>query len=112
LFLLKPLDYALFVYLLRHAFLVVTDSGGIQEEAPSLGKPVLVMRDVTERPEAIEAGVARFVGTSRETIVSNVLELLENPTEYVRMAKPTNVYGDGRAAERIVAALRTIPLAS
>jgi UDP-N-acetylglucosamine 2-epimerase (non-hydrolysing) len=108
LFLIEPVDYVSLVYLLRHAFLVLTDSGGIQEEAPSIGKPVLVMRDVTERPEGIEAGVAKVVGTSRSTIVPNVIRLLENQMDYIRMAKATNVYGDGRAAERIVAALSTI----
>jgi len=108
LFLIEPVDYVSLVYLLRRAFLVLTDSGGIQEEAPSIGKPVLVMRDVTERPEGIEAGVARIVGTSRSTIVPNVLRLLEDQIDYTRMAKSTNVYGDGRAAERIVAALLTI----
>ncbi|MBI3601112.1 MAG: UDP-N-acetylglucosamine 2-epimerase (non-hydrolyzing) [Nitrospinae bacterium] len=105
LFLIEPLDYISLVYLLKRAFLVITDSGGIQEEAPSLGKPVLVMRDVTERPEAIEAGVARLVGTSRTTIVPQVFKLLNDPVEYKRMAKPTTVYGDGHAAERIVKAL-------
>ncbi len=110
--LIEPLDYISLVYLLTRAFLVVTDSGGIQEEAPALGKPVLVMREVTERPEGIGAGVARLVGTSRAMIVSNVLRLLDNSMEYTLMAKPTNVYGDGRTAERILAALRIIPLAS
>ncbi len=109
LFLIEPVDYASLVYLLMRAFLVLTDSGGIQEEAASIGKPVLVMREVTERPEGIEAGVARIVGTYRSTIVPNVLRLLEDQKEYGLMAKPTTVYGDGRAAERIVAALQTIP---
>jgi len=112
LFLIEPLDYTSLVYLLTRVFLVVTDSGGIQEEAPTLGKPVLVMREVTERPEAIEAGAARLVGTSRATIVSNVLRLLKDPKEYAQMARPINVYGDGRAAERIVASLRTISFGS
>ena len=106
LFLIEPLDYISFVYLLTKSFLVLTDSGGIQEEAPAIGKPVLIMRDVTERPEGIEAGVARLVGTSRKTIVSNILKLLEESGEYNQMAKPTTVYGDGKAAERIVTHLR------
>lgn len=106
--LIEPLDYEPFVYLLKHSHLVVTDSGGIQEEAPSLGKPVLVMRDVTERPEAIQAGTVRLVGADRQRIVANVSDLLENETHYSAMAGAHNPYGDGAACERIVAVLRTI----
>ena len=90
LFLIEPLDYISFIYLLTRSFFVLTDSGGIQEEAPAIGKPVLIMRDVTERPEGIEAGVSRLVGTSRKTIVSNILKLLEESGEYNQMAKPTS----------------------
>ena len=106
--LIEPLDYEPFVYLLKHCYLVVTDSGGLQEEAPSLGKPVLVMRDVTERPEAVEAGTVRLVGAHREQIVSNVSDLLDNVASYSAMACSHNPYGDGAACERIVATLRNI----
>jgi UDP-N-acetylglucosamine 2-epimerase (non-hydrolysing) len=99
--LLPPVDYLTFVELMRRAYLLVTDSGGIQEEAPALGKPVLVMRDHTERPEGVEAGTARLVGTSRERIVGAVEELLRDPAAYAAMAQAHNPYGDGRAAERI-----------
>lgn len=101
----EPLSYGELVGALRAAELVLTDSGGIQEEAPSLGKPVLVLRDVTERPEAIAAGVARLVGTSRETIVSAACELLADRRAYDQMARAANPYGDGRAAGRVVAAM-------
>ena len=100
--LIEPLDYAPFVHLLKKAAIVLTDSGGIQEEAPSLGKPVLVMREVTERPEAIEAGTAKLVGTSRGRIVSEVQRLLDDEDAYGNMATAVNPYGDGHAAERIV----------
>jgi len=106
--LIEPLDYEPFVYLLRHSHLVLTDSGGIQEEAPSLGKPVLVMRDVTERPEAVEAGTVTLVGANRERIVASVSELLENDATYKRMSRAHNPYGDGNACERIVDVLRGI----
>lgn len=99
--LINPLTYEPFVRLLKHATLVLTDSGGIQEEAPSLGKPVLVMRDVTERPEAVEAGTVRLVGADRARIVTSVSELLENPESYRAMSKAHNPYGDGLAACRI-----------
>lgn len=102
----SPLDYGPFVYLLKHSYIVLTDSGGIQEEAPSLGKPVLVMRDVTERPEAIEAGTVRLVGANREQIVANVTELLDDEVSYKAMARTYNPYGDGKACERIVSVLR------
>jgi UDP-N-acetylglucosamine 2-epimerase (non-hydrolysing) len=106
--LIAPLDYEPFVYLLKHSHIVLTDSGGIQEEAPSLGKPVLVMRDVTERPEAIEAGTVRLVGADRSRIVTNVAELLDNQASYAAMSRSHNPYGDGKACERIVSVLREI----
>ena len=100
-----PLDYLPLVYVIKHAHLVLTDSGGIQEEAPSLGKPVLVLRRVTERPEAVEAGTVRVVGTDRESIVATTECLLKCADEYAQMARAVNPYGDGKAAERIVRAL-------
>ena len=100
--LIPPVDYPHLVWLLQKATLVLTDSGGIQEEAPAFGKPVLVLRDVTERPEGIEAGVARLVGTDRQNIVKATLELLENPDAYAAMSKAVNPYGDGHAAQRIL----------
>jgi UDP-N-acetylglucosamine 2-epimerase (non-hydrolysing) len=106
--LIEPLDYEPFVYLLKHSHIVLTDSGGIQEEAPSLGKPVLVMRDVTERPEAVDAGTVILVGANRERIVANVSELLENEATYKRMSRAHNPYGDGNACERIIDVLRRI----
>lgn len=101
-YLIEPQDYLPFVFLLARAYLIITDSGGIQEEAPALGKPVLVTRDTTERPEAIAAGTARLVGTDTETIVAAVDLLLTSPTEYARMAQAANPYGDGLACGRIV----------
>lgn len=106
--LIEPLEYEPFVYLLKHSHVVLTDSGGIQEEAPSLGKPVLVMRDVTERPEAVNAGTVILVGANRERIVVNVSELLENNATYKRMSRAHNPYGDGSACERIIDVLRRI----
>ncbi len=103
--LIEPVDYLPFVHLMDRAHLVITDSGGIQEEAPSLGKPVLVLREVTERPEAIEAGTVRLVGTDPARILDESERLLRDPAAYRRMANAVNPYGDGRAAERIVAAL-------
>ncbi|MFZ5862712.1 MAG: non-hydrolyzing UDP-N-acetylglucosamine 2-epimerase [Nitrospirota bacterium] len=100
--LVKPLDYLSFVRLLDRAYLILTDSGGIQEEAPSLGKPVLVMRDTTERPEAVEAGTARLVGARAETIVAAAQRLLDDPRDYRRMSAARNPFGDGKASERIV----------
>lgn len=100
--LIEPQDYLPFVYLMMRSHLILTDSGGIQEEAPSLGKPVLVMRDTTERPEAVAAGTVRLVGTSLEAIVDNVTQLMDNADEYNRMAYAHNPYGDGHACERIV----------
>ncbi|MBE0613513.1 MAG: UDP-N-acetylglucosamine 2-epimerase (non-hydrolyzing) [Burkholderiales bacterium] len=106
--LIAPLEYEPFVYLLKHSYIVLTDSGGIQEEAPSLGKPVLVMRDVTERPEAIEAKTVRLVGANRDRIVASITELLDSEASYKVMARAHNPYGDGKAAERIISVLRTI----
>ncbi len=103
--LLAPVDYATLVSLLKRCDLVITDSGGIQEEAPSLGKPVLVMRDTTERPEGVRAGTAKLVGTSRERIVAEAERLLHDPAAYAAMAQAHNPYGDGHAGERIVATL-------
>lgn len=103
--LIEPLEYVHFVYLMKRANLILTDSGGIQEEAPSLGKPVLVMRDTTERPEAVEAGTVRLVGTNTQLIVSSVVALLGDASLYEEMSKAHNPYGDGRASRRIVDAL-------
>jgi len=100
--LLPPLPYAPFVFLLSQAYLVLTDSGGVQEEAPALGKPVLVAREITERPEVLQAGAARLVGLNREHIVREAGELLNNPETYKKMARAVNPYGDGQAARRIV----------
>ena len=104
--LMEPVEYPVLVHLMKASYLVLTDSGGIQEEAPSLGKPVLVMRRETERPEGIEAGTARLVGPSREMIVEEVERLLYEREEYGRMARAVNPYGDGKAAERIVEVLK------
>jgi len=103
--LIAPVDYLPFVYLMDRAHLIITDSGGVQEEAPSLGKPVLVMRDTTERPEAVESGTVRLVGTEREAIVAEVSRLLDDDLAYQVMAKAHNPYGDGLAAARIVEVL-------
>ncbi len=104
--LLPPLDYMSLVSLMAKSYIVLTDSGGIQEEAPALGKPVLVMRTTTERPEAVEAGTAKLVGVETQDIVGNAGLLLHNQAEYQRMATAVSPYGDGRAAERIVGILR------
>ena len=101
-FLIEPLQYEEFIYLMSLAKLIITDSGGVQEEAPSLGKPVLVMRDTTERPEAVEAGTVKLVGTSLVGIVSATSELLDNQSVYDKMAKAHNPYGDGKACDRII----------
>ena len=102
----EPMDYLPFVDLMRRAYLILTDSGGIQEEAPSLGKPVLVLRDKTERPEAVEAGTVKLVGTSASRIVDETTLLLDSPEEYQRMSRIHNPYGDGHACERIETVLR------
>lgn len=100
--LIEPQDYLPFVYLMKRSHIILTDSGGIQEEAPSLGKPVLVMRDTTERPEAVQAGTVRLVGTDVHAITSSVSELLEDSSAYERMSLAHNPYGDGKACERIL----------
>lgn len=100
--LIAPLSYPSFVWLLNRAKIIITDSGGVQEEAPALGKPVLVMRDTTERPEAVEAGTVILVGTDREKIVNESLDLLNNPVRYAAMSRIENPYGDGKACARIV----------
>ena len=105
-FLIEPLDYLPFVYMMQHSTLILTDSGGVQEEAPGLGKPVLVMRDTTERPEAVEAGTVLLVGTNREKIEQGVSMLLDDADIYRRMSEAVNPYGDGLACERITEALR------
>ena len=102
LFFIEPLDYLDFVYLMSRSYLVLTDSGGIQEEAPGLGKPVLVMRDTTERPEALEAGTVRLVGTDYERIMAEVSALMDDPAHYRAMSQAVNPYGDGKACPRIV----------
>ena len=107
--LLPPLDYRQLVERLRRCRFTLTDSGGLQEEAPAFGKPVLVLRDTTERPEGIEAGVARLVGTDRRRIVAAASELLTSPAAYAAMSRPVNPYGDGRAGERIAAILTGEP---
>ncbi|MCG8577158.1 MAG: UDP-N-acetylglucosamine 2-epimerase (non-hydrolyzing), partial [Flavobacteriales bacterium] len=104
--LIEPQDYLPFVYLMMNAYLILTDSGGIQEEAPSLGKPVLVMRDTTERPEAVDAGTVKLVGTDIEKIIGEVSNLLDNQSDYQTMSKAHNPYGDGKACERIVKTLQ------
>jgi len=96
------------VYLMEKAYLILTDSGGIQEEAPSLGRPVLVMRNVTERPEGIEAGVVKLVGTNKDKIVAETQGLLDDREAYEEMARASNPYGDGKAAERIINILENI----
>jgi UDP-N-acetylglucosamine 2-epimerase (non-hydrolysing) len=103
--LLPPLDYLPLVHLMKRATLVLTDSGGIQEEAPAFGVPTLVLREVTERPEGVEAGTLKLVGTDRARILEESNRLLDDPTAYAAMAKAANPFGDGHAAERIVAAL-------
>jgi UDP-N-acetylglucosamine 2-epimerase (non-hydrolysing) len=104
--LIEPLEYQPFVFLMTHSYLILTDSGGIQEEAPALGKPVLVMRSSTERPEGIKAGTSRLVGTEGQTIENGVLELLDNRSQYETMARVSNPYGDGQASERIINVIR------
>ena len=104
--LIEPLEYEDFVYLLKQSYLVLTDSGGIQEEAPSLGKPVLVMRDVTERPEAVEAGTVKLVGALKTNIISSIHLLLNDEALYTKMSQAHNPYGDGKACDRIVEYIR------
>ena len=105
-YLIEPLQYEAFIYLMSLSKLIITDSGGVQEEAPSLGKPVLVMRDTTERPEAVSAGTVKLVGTNIQGIVSATNELLDNTLVYESMAKAHNPYGDGKACERIISFMK------
>lgn len=107
-FFIEPLDYLNFVFLMEKADIILTDSGGIQEEAPSLGKPVLVMRNNTERPEALDAGTVKLVGTDYDRIVNEVSELLDNESEYKKMSHAANPYGDGLACQRIVNFMKNI----
>ena len=106
--LIGPLEYEQFVCLLKRSYIVLTDSGGIQEEAPSLGKPVLVMREVTERPEAVVAGTVRLVGANRQRIVDSVSDLLQSSKSYDSMSRAHNPYGDGKSCARIISALRAV----
>ncbi|MEK6808939.1 MAG: UDP-N-acetylglucosamine 2-epimerase (non-hydrolyzing), partial [Nanoarchaeota archaeon] len=106
--LIEPLPYQAFVQIMDRSFIILTDSGGIQEEAPSLAKPVLVLRETTERPEGIEAGTAKLVGTDPERIYNEVRELIEDPSAYERMARAVSPYGDGRASERILKILHEL----
>ena len=101
-YLIKPMEYLSFVYSMKKAYLILTDSGGIQEEAVTFGKPILVMRNTTERPEGIKAGAAKLVGNKEESIFSECKALLTNKSKYNKMTKIENPYGDGKAAERIV----------
>jgi UDP-N-acetylglucosamine 2-epimerase (non-hydrolysing) len=105
--LIEPLGYEQFVYLMQNAYLVLTDSGGVQEEAPGLGKPVLVMRDTTERPEAVESGTVKLVGTDADLIVQEVQCLLDDVALYEKMSLAHNPYGDGKASERICGFLKS-----
>ena len=105
--LVPPLEYAPFVALMRHSDVIVTDSGGIQEEAPSFHKPVLILREVTERPEVVEVGAGRIVGTDTGRIVEETARLLDQPAAYAAMSSAVNPFGDGRAAQRIVDILTT-----
>src|SRR5690606_36137138 len=100
--LINPLDYPAFVWMMQKSYLIITDSGGVQEEAPFLGKPVLVMRDTTERPEAVEAGAVIIVGTNSERIIEITISLLDDKAKYNRMRRRHNEYGDGKASRRIV----------
>jgi UDP-N-acetylglucosamine 2-epimerase (non-hydrolysing) len=107
-YLIEPLQYEQFIYMMNKSYFIITDSGGVQEEAPSLGKPVLVMRDTTERPEAVDAGTVKLVGTNKEVIIEEAQKLLDNKEEYEKMSKAHNPYGDGRACERIVNFIRDV----
>lgn len=101
-YLIEPLQYESFIYMMNRSYFIITDSGGVQEEAPSLGKPVLVMRDTTERPEAVEAGTVKLVGTDKDKIVKEAQKLLDDKVAYEKMSKAHNPYGDGKACEKIV----------
>ena len=106
--LIEPLAYQDFIWMMNRSKIIITDSGGVQEEAPSLGKPVLVMRDTTERPEAVEAGTVLLVGTVEDLIVSKALDLLNNNKNFIKMSKLHNPYGDGLASKRIVNFIKNI----
>ena len=106
--LIAPLAYPAFIWLMQQSYLILTDSGGIQEEAPSLGKPIIVMRELTERPEAVETGTVKLVGAEAATIIDNVNLLIKNRTIYNKMAQAHNPYGDGKACERIVEKIMNI----
>ena len=108
--LIEPLQYEQFIYLMDKAYFIITDSGGVQEEAPSLGKPVLVMRDTTERPEAVEAETVKLVGTHTQTIIKEAQALLDEESEYEKMSKAHNPYGDGKACERIIKFIKGVEL--
>ena len=107
-YLINPLQYESFIYMMDKAYFIITDSGGVQEEAPSLGKPVLVMRDTTERPEAVAAGTVKLVGTRKQNIVKEAQNLIDNVIEYAKMSKAHNPYGDGKASKKIVSFLLKI----
>ena len=109
-YLIEPLQYEQFIYLMDKSYFIITDSGGVQEEAPSLGKPVLVMRDTTERPEAVEAETVKLVGTHTQTIIKEAQALLDEESEYEKMSKAHNPYGDGKACERIVEFIKGVEL--
>jgi len=105
-YLIEPLQYEQFIYLMDKSYFIITDSGGVQEEAPSLGKPVLVTRDTTERPEALEAGTVKLVGINTQLIIKEAQKLLDDKIEYEKMSKSHNPYGDGKACEKIVKFLK------
>jgi UDP-N-acetylglucosamine 2-epimerase (non-hydrolysing) len=107
-FLISPLQYESFIYIMKQSYFIITDSGGVQEEAPSLGKPVLVMRDTTERPEAVEAGTVKLVGTDSQKILMEAQKLLDEPKEYEKMSQAHNPYGDGKACEKIINFIKEI----
>lgn len=109
-YLIDPLQYESFIYMMNKSYFIITDSGGVQEEAPSLGKPVLVMRDTTERPEAVEAGTVKLVGTNKETIINEAQKLINDENEYNKMSKAHNPYGDGKACERIVEFIKGVEI--
>ena len=107
-YLIEPLQYEQFIYMMDRSYFIITDSGGVQEEAPSLGKPVLVMRDTTERPEALDAGTVKLVGTDTDLIIKEAQELIDNKKAYELMSKASNPYGDGHACEKVIAFYRTM----
>lgn len=107
-YLIEPLQYEQFIYMMDKSYFIITDSGGVQEEAPSLGKPVLVMRDTTERPEALEAGTVKLVGTNKDLIIKEAQKLIDNKNAYEAMSRASNPYGDGYACEKIIKALKEI----